>query len=264
MSESGLERLRGIMARLRDPERGCPWDREQDLTTLVPFTIEEAYEVADAVERGDLDELREELGDLLFQVVFYARIAEEAGQFDLDDVIAGIAGKLIRRHPHVFGDAEVDSVAGQSRAWEAHKAEERRSKGGATDVFSGVALALPALTRAVKLQRRAARVGFDWPDRERVLEKVGEELGELHAEIEGGDAARLDHEIGDLLLAVSNLARHLDIDPEGAVRRANRRFQRRYRRMETLAAAAGGRLEDASLEEMEAFWRRAKAEEGGG
>lgn len=267
MPESAILRLRGIMARLRDPADGCPWDREQSFASLARFTIEEAYEVAEAVERGSSDALREELGDLLFQVVFYARIAEELGRFNLDDVANAIANKLVRRHPHVFSAAQVPTAADQARAWEGHKAEERRmGRGDDRDpgALEGVALALPALTRAVKLQGRAARVGFDWPDSACVLEKIEEELEELRAEIGDGDPERTEHEVGDVLLAVSNLSRHLGVDPETALRRANRRFEQRFRRMEALAATDGGRLEDLRLDQMEALWCRAKSEEKDG
>lgn len=259
------------MARLRAPQGGCPWDREQTFASLAPYTVEEAYEVMDAVERGDLSGLRDELGDLLFQVVFFARIAEELGRFDLDDVAAGIVGKLVRRHPHVFG-AEPGAVPLGPDDWEAHKAEERRRRAEAAGVappggLAGVARALPSLVRAVKLQDRAARVGFDWPKVERVMDKVAEELEELRAEFAAADPERLDHELGDVLMAVSNVARHLGVDPEQALHRANRRFERRYARMETLSAADGRRMEDATLEELEALWTRAKADldrDGGG
>jgi len=261
MAGGAVEELLEIMRRLRAPDGGCPWDREQTHASLVPHTIEEAYEVADAVERGDSAGLRDELGDLLFQVVFYARIAEEAGQFDFAEVAAGIAAKLIRRHPHVFGAARIDDAQGQAEAWEAHKARERR-EGGARGALDGVARALPALTRAVKLQNRAARDGFDWADVERVFDKIAEEIAEVRAELATppGSPQRV-HEVGDLLLAVSNLARHLGVDPEAALRQANHRFERRYARMEALAAARGGRLADFDLAHLEDLWRQAKAEE---
>jgi ATP diphosphatase len=262
--KTGIERLLEIMVTLRDPERGCPWDREQSFATIVPFTIEEAYEVADAIERGDMDELRDELGDLLFQVVFYAQLAAEAGHFDFDAVVDAIVAKLTRRHPHVFGDVRVDSAAQQSEEWERHKAAERAAKSGETvpSVLDGVGLALPALSRAVKLQRRAARVGFDWRELSEVLDKVGEELDEVRVEVmAGAGRARLTHEIGDLLLACSNLARFAELDPEAALREANGRFERRFRRIEEWLAAEGRRPEQSSLEEMEQLWRRAKGEE---
>lgn len=265
MSGEKIKTLLDIMARLRDPGCGCPWDRAQTFHSLAAFTLEEAYEVVEAAESDDPRGLCEELGDLLYQVVFYAQLASEAGLFDFDDVVEGIAGKLQRRHPHVFGGEDrIDSVAGQSLAWEAHKAAERRhapSRG--SDAFAEVALALPALTRAVKLQKCAARAGFDWPDIQQVLDKVAEELEELRRELVAEpDIDRVTHEIGDLLLAVSNLARHAGVDPETALRRANRRFGRRYARMAQRVADQGGRVEDASLAELEALWQQVKSEEG--
>jgi MazG family protein len=253
MAGGAMEELLAIMRRLRAETGGCPWDREQTFASLVPHTLEEAYEVADAIERGDPAGLRDELGDLLFQVVFYARIAEEAGEFDFEAVVAGIVAKLIRRHPHVFGARPVDDARTQAAAWEAHKARERETAGrqGALD---GVAHALPALTRAVKLQNRAARDGFDWPEVERVFDKIAEEIAEVRAELDTPPGSpRLVHEVGDLLLAVSNLARHLEVDPEAALRQANRRFERRYARMEALMAADGRRLADVDLEALEAL-----------
>ncbi len=265
-----IARLLEVMAALRDPERGCPWDRAQTFETVAPYTIEEAYEVADAIERGDLDEgLREELGDLLFQVVFHARMAEEQGRFAFGDVVAAIVDKLVRRHPHVFGGAEVRDAEAQRLAWEAHKAAERearaRAEGRAPSALDGVSPALPALTRAVKLQRRAARVGFDWASPEPVLAKVKEEVAELEHEMRSGAAReRLEHEIGDLIMACANLARHLGVDPETAVRKANARFERRFRAVEAALAARGRRPEEATLEEMDALWNEAKAAEGDG
>ncbi len=251
------------MARLRDPERGCPWDREQDFTTIAPYTIEEAYEVADAIERGDVAALKDELGDLLLQVVFHARIAEEAGAFAFDDVAAAIADKMVRRHPHVFGDAEIASVAAQNEAWEAHKAAERQAAGGHDSVpaseLDGVALALPALLRAAKISRRAARIGFDWPDARAVLPKIAEEIAEVEAELDG-DAmpTALQEEVGDLLFAVANLARKLEVEPETALRRATVKFERRFRRVEALARERGiGR----DLDALEALWAEVKSAE---
>jgi ATP diphosphatase len=263
---TGIERLIEIMARLRDPEGGCPWDREQSFATIAPFTIEEAYEVADAIARGDLDELRDELGDLLFQVVFFARMAEEAGHFNFSAVVEAIVAKLIRRHPHVFGEVRIDNAQQQTEEWERHKAAERAAKAQdmPPSVFDGVTLALPALSRAVKLQRRAARVGFDWRRLEEVADKVEEELQEVRVEIAtDGGRERLRHEVGDLLLACSNLARFADIDPESALREANGRFERRFRRIEAWLAEQGRQPEQSSLEEMEQLWRRAKEEETG-
>ena len=262
---AGVTRLLEIMARLRDPEHGCPWDRAQTWRSLIPFTLEEAYEVADAIERGSGEALREELGDLLFQIVFYAQIAAETGSFDFESVAAGIAEKLERRHPHVFGEARIGSAKEQSLAWEEHKARERalHADGPHAGALDGVAQALPALTRAVKLQQRAARVGFDWPSLDGVLAKVDEELAELRAELdaEPPEPGRLEHELGDLLLAVTNLSRHLAIDPEAALRRANRRFETRFHHMEQALAVRGGDLAGLSAEELDALWRAAKAAE---
>jgi MazG family protein len=254
---SNIEKLLAVMARLRDPQNGCPWDRAQTLASIVPHTIEETYEVADAIERGDMTELRDELGDLLFQVVFYARIAEEQGEFAFADVVDAIAEKLIRRHPHVFADVTVADAQAQSAAWEAHKAQERRHKGDG--VLDGVARALPAITRAVKLQKRAARVGFDWPDVTPVFDKVREELEEVRVEIEqGAPIARIEDEIGDLFFACTNLARLAGIDSETALRRANDKFERRFRAMEAFADRP---LTSLSLDEWEALWERAKSTE---
>jgi nucleoside triphosphate diphosphatase len=255
-----IDRLLAIMARLRDPERGCPWDREQNFATIAPYTIEEAYEVADAIERGDMAALKDELGDLLFQVVFHARMAEEAGHFGFDDVAEAIADKMERRHPHVFGDAEISSVGAQNEAWEAHKAAERQVSGGATtSVLDGVALALPALLRAAKISRRAARIGFDWPDADEVIDKIDEELDELQDEMdEDRDPAVLEEEMGDLLFAAANLARKLDIEPETALRRATAKFERRFRRVETLAQERGI---GPDIEALEDLWEEVKAQE---
>lgn len=261
-----LQDLLDLMATLRDPERGCPWDRQQTFATIVPHTIEEAYEVADAIERGDLQELRDELGDLLFQVVFYAQLAKEAGEFDFAAVIDAIVAKLTRRHPHVFGAARVADAAEQSEQWERHKADERAAKrgDGPASVLDGVNRALPALSRAVKLQRRVARVGFDWENLEQVVAKLEEEIAELRAEMAAGSAAaRMRHEIGDLLLVCSNIARYAEVDPEAALREANGRFERRFRRIEEWLAAEGRTPADASPADMEALWQRAKAEEQG-
>ena len=258
-----LDRLLSIMAQLRDPERGCPWDRAQDFSTIAPYTIEEAYEVADAIARGDEAALKDELGDLLFQVVFHARMAEEARLFAFEDVAGAIADKMLRRHPHVFGNAEIASAAAQSEAWEEHKAGERQARackaGTRESVLDGVALALPALLRAVKIQRRAARIGFDWPDAVPVMEKVLEEIAELRTEIErNAEPAALEEELGDILFAVANLARKLDIDPEEALRRATAKFERRFRRVELLAAehAIG-----ADLDALDALWQQVKRDE---
>lgn len=244
---SALARLAAIMARLRDPERGCEWDVQQTFATIAPYTIEEAYEVADAIERDDLDALRDELGDLALQVVFHARIAEEIGAFDLADVLTGISDKMERRHPHVFGD-------GETPGWEAVKASERAEKDPDKSALAGVARALPALLRAEKLQKRAARVGFDWPDPSGAKAKILEELDEIeHA---GPDT--LEEEVGDLLFAVVNFARLLKIDPEAALRAANAKFERRFRGMEAL----DDRFATLTLDEQERLWARVKA--GGG
>ena len=258
-----IDALREIMARLRDPVDGCPWDVAQSFATIAPYTIEEAYEVADAIARADLDGLADELGDLLFHIVFYARMAEEAGGFDFDDVARGISDKMLRRHPHVFGGATVAGQAAQNREWEAHKAAEREARaaalGLAPSALDGVALALPALMRAEKLQRRAARVGFDWPDIAPVIDKVVEEIAEVRAELggSGSDDGRID-EIGDLLFACVNLARHAGVDAEAALRRANDKFERRFRGVETALAAEDKSTATASLDEMERLWQRNK------
>lgn len=262
---SNIDRLLAIMARLRDPEAGCPWDLEQSFRTIAPHTIEEAYEVADAIERADMDDLREELGDLLFQVVFYAQMGREQGAFDFEAVAGTIADKMIRRHPHVFGEDRVDDAAQMVGRWEAQKAAERDDRAAAqgrrASVLDGVIGALPALTRAVKLQKRAARVGFDWTDAADILDKIEEEARELRAELAGRDRARMEDELGDLLFALANLARRLDIDPEAALRGTNAKFERRFRRIEELLHLQGRSTEAASLDEMEALWQRAKTEE---
>jgi MazG family protein len=264
-ADDPMARLLAIMARLRDPQGGCPWDLEQTFATVAPYTVEEAYEVADAIARGSLQDLREELGDLLLQVVFHARMAEEAGAFDFSAVAAAISEKMIARHPHVFGDADVKTAEAQTRAWEEMKARERAAKSGgaAPSTLDGVPLALPALMRAIKLQNRAARVGFDWPSTDEVIDKIVEEAREL-AEVKRAadvDADRLEDEMGDLLFVAANLARHLKVDPEAALRRANAKFERRFRHIEARLAAEGRKPEDATLEEMDALWDEAKARE---
>jgi ATP diphosphatase len=261
-----LDRLLAIMARLRDPESGCPWDREQNFASIAPYTVEEAYEVAEAAEAGDIPALRDELGDLLLQVVFHARMAEEAGHFSFNDVAHAIADKMIRRHPHVFGDAAIEDTAAQTLAWEVQKAAERRAKavaeGRAESALDGVGLGLPALTRAVKLQKRAARIGFDWPEAESIFAKIAEEIHELRAEIRpDADPKRIEDEVGDLLFAVVNLARRLEIDPEQALRHGNRKFERRFRQVEQRLANSGVMPGEASLEAMEAEWQAVKREE---
>ena len=254
-----IERLLAIMARLRDPERGCPWDLEQNFATIAPYTIEEAYEVGDAIERNDMAALKDELGDLLLQVVFHSRMAEEEGFFAFDDVAAAISEKMLRRHPHVFGDAEIESVTAQNEAWEAHKARERAAAGASDSVLDGVALGLPALMRAGKISRRAARIGFDWPDAHSVIAKIAEEVAEIEAEMQGGgDKARLEDEVGDLLFAAANLARKFEVEPETALRRATAKFERRFREVEKRAAERGtGR----DLDALEALWQEVKKEE---
>jgi nucleoside triphosphate diphosphatase len=260
---ASLDRLLAIMAQLRDPERGCPWDRAQDFATIAPYTIEEAYEVADAINRGDTTALKDELGDLLFQVVFHARMAEEAGLFAFADVASAIADKMLRRHPHVFGTAKISSVTAQNEAWEAHKAAERRARARRAEeqesVLDGVALALPALLRSVKIQRRAARFGFDWHTATEVFAKIEEEIAELKSELaRNADPATLEDEMGDILFAAANLARKLEIDPEAALRRATAKFERRFRRVEALAAE---RATGTDLDVLEALWQEVKREE---
>jgi nucleoside triphosphate diphosphatase len=261
---AAIDDLLEVMARLRDPERGCPWDLEQDFSTIAPYTIEEAYEVADAIARDDMAALEDELGDLLLQVVYHAQMAKEAGQFDFEAVVRRIADKMVCRHPHVFGDAKVANPGAQTRAWEETKANERLQKAGARgepgSVLDDVPVALPALTRSAKLQRRAARVGFDWPETLQVLDKFAEEISEVRAELRGGGSPeRLRDELGDLLFAAVNLARHLEIDAEAALRQANGKFERRFRAIERALAAEGRRPEDASLDELEALWQSIKA-----
>ena len=253
-----LERLRAIMARLRDPVTGCPWDVAQDFATIAPYTIEEAYEVADAIERQAWDELKGELVDLLFQSVFHARMAEEAGLFDLDDVATAIADKMIARHPHVFGDESNAKSADQQVAdWESVKAAERaaKAKGG---VLDDVALGLPALMRAEKLQKRAARVGFDWPDIAMVIDKIAEEARELAEARATLPQDKIAEEMGDLLFVMANLARHLKVDPEDALRRANTKFTRRFAFIEAELAKQGKRPDESDLAEMDALWDSAK------
>lgn len=261
-----LARLLAVMAWLRDREHGCPWDIDQTFRTIAPYTLEEAYEVADAIERDDMPGLKEELGDLLLQVVYHAQMASESGAFDFAAVAQGIADKMVARHPHVFGDAVIDTAEAQTASWEARKAAERaaRAKPAEAEVpagtLDGVARALPALIRAEKLQKRAARVGFDWPEIGPVIDKIEEELGELRAELAAGtvDRARATDELGDVLFAVANLGRHLKLDPEAALRATNDKFERRFRHIERRLAEAGRTPADATLEEMEALWQEAK------
>lgn len=257
----GVPRLLEIMRRLRDPVTGCPWDIEQDFASIAPYTLEEAHEVADAIARQAWGELRGELGDLLFQVVYHAQMAAEAGHFAFDDVVRAISDKMVARHPHVFGDESRDkSAAQQTEDWERIKAAER----GPARVLDGVALGLPALTRAVKLQKRAARVGFDWPSTDEVVAKITEEAAELVEARDRLTAAEVEEEFGDLLFVMANLARHLGVDPEAALRGANAKFTRRFGRIEDWLAEAGKRPADSDLAEMDALWNRAKVEEKAG
>ncbi|MCT4493705.1 nucleoside triphosphate pyrophosphohydrolase [Bosea minatitlanensis] len=268
-----IARLIGIMAALRTPGTGCPWDLDQDFASIAPYTVEEAYEVADAIARGDKADLRDELGDLLLQVVFHARMAEEEGSFAFPDVVEAITTKLIRRHPHVFGDARDLSPAEVKALWHRIKAEEKADRAAARaaaglppreeeeGVLAGVPHGMPALTRAWKLQARASTVGFDWNDARLVLDKIREEIGEVEEALDGGDKAQIHEEIGDLLFAVANLARHADADPEGCLAAANAKFERRFRGIEAALEAEGRTAKEASLDEMEALWQAAKQAE---
>ncbi len=273
----GIARLLEVMARLRDPQAGCPWDVQQTFATIAPYTIEEAYEVADAIDRDDMHDLRDELGDLLLQVVFHARMAEEAGHFAFADVVAAICDKMLRRHPHVFAvDASnrVDTAQAQTVAWNEHKRREREARGDEVDfsVLTGITRGMPEWQRALKLQQRAATVGFDWPDVNPVFEKLHEELNEVRAELQSratsvdgpGSSAnheRIEDEIGDVLFVCANLARHAKVDPGTALRRANAKFERRFRRMEQLAQADGAALASLTLDAQDAYWNRTKVEE---
>ncbi|HEY1615684.1 MAG TPA: nucleoside triphosphate pyrophosphohydrolase [Rhizomicrobium sp.] len=260
-SSRAISNLLGIMRALRNPNGGCPWDREQDFASIAPYTIEEAYEVAGAIEEQNWPALKDELGDLMFQVVFHARMAEELGLFDFGDVVAAIIDKMERRHPHVFaGHSGVESAARQTEAWEKHKARERAARPGG--VLSDVPPALPALLRALKLQKRAASVGFDWDSAAKVVEKIAEEAQEIVAARDAGaNPEKLEDEVGDLLFAAANLARHLGVDPEAALRSTNAKFIRRFGAIETGLAKTGRTPADASLEEMEALWQAAKLSE---
>ena len=262
-AEAELRRLLDIMAALRDPAIGCPWDRVQDFSSIAPYTIEEAYEVADAIARRDFLALPDELGDLLFQVVYHARMAEEAGFFGFADIARAISNKMIRRHPHVFGDEAARTAAAQTNAWEAQKQAERAAK-AEHGTLAGVPAGLPALSRAHKLTARAARVGFDWPDAEAVLAKLDEEVGELRAELPGADPIRLTDEVGDMLFVLANLARKLGLDAETCLRHANEKFTRRFNAIEERAAEEGKTLSDCTLDEMEAHWQVVKRASGSG
>ncbi len=257
---SPVERLLDIMARLRHPNHGCAWDLEQTFASIAPYTIEEAYEVADAVSRDDMAALREELGDLLLQVVFHAQMAREAGQFSFNDVADTVADKMVARHPHVFGDADARTAAAVAERWEKLKEKERATK-GTGGVLEGVALGLPALMRAHKLQSRAARVGFDWPDAVPVFAKVAEEIAELEQAVKTGAPEAVEDEIGDLLFSVVNLARHLKVDPEIALRKGNAKFERRFRHIETALAAEGQSPKTVPPARLEELWHAAKAAE---
>lgn len=268
-----ISRLIEIMAALRAPVTGCPWDIEQDFSSIAPYTVEEAYEVADAIARGDFDDLREELGDLLLQVVYHAQMAEEKGEFAFGDVVEAITAKMIRRHPHVFGDEQARGAGMAKGMWEKIKSQEKAEKRAARlargldpedhgeGYLDGVPVALPALTRALKLQEKAARVGFDWSEAAPILDKIEEEIGELRQALAGGDAAAVRDEFGDMLFALVNLGRHLKLDSEAALAGTNEKFRRRFHHVERALAASGRSLEDASLEEMEALWQQAKAGE---
>jgi MazG family protein len=257
---ASIQTLLEIMACLRNPENGCPWDRQQNFRSISPYTLEEACEVVDAIERDDKAGLRDELGDLLFQVVFHARMASESGWFDFSDVVQAICDKMVRRHPHVFAGAEIADAEAQTRAWEAHKQKERDAAPGG--VLDGVPLALPALMRADKLQRKASRAGFDWPDIRGVFDKVEEEMDELRAEIEAGpDQEAIEDEAGDLLFAVVNLVRHAGAEPESALRRANRKFTRRFQQVEQLCRQAGTCITETDLETLDGYWAQVKSRE---
>jgi len=266
-TRKSLADLLAVMAALRTPVTGCPWDLQQSFRTIAPYTIEEAYEVADAIVRGDLDDLRDELGDLLLQVVFHARMAQEQGAFDFGDVVQALTEKLVRRHPHVFGDARGLTPKAVEGLWERIKAQERaqkspgRGREGAVGALAGVPVGLPALTRALKLQAKAGKVGFDWNDPLAVLAKIREEADEIEAELAAGSRAAAGAELGDLLFAVVNLARHLDVDPEATLRATNRKFEQRFAAIERSLAARGKTPQGATLEEMEALWNAAKASE---
>ena len=264
-----IDELLRIMAALRDPQGGCPWDLEQDFSTIAPYTIEEAYEVADAIDRGDMDDLKDELGDLLFQVVFHAQMAKEAGVFDFSDVSEAICDKMTRRHPHVFAGVSIEDAEAQTAAWEVQKQAERATKNPADDsALAGIARGLPEWQRALKLQSRAAHTGFDWPDYRPVIAKLREELDELAVEFDAREAApydaevqaRLREELGDVLFVAANLARHAKVDPGDALRAANRKFEARFRAMEAAATAEGRSFSELDLEAQEALWRRIKGE----
>lgn len=259
-SPRNIESLLAVMAKLRSPDGGCPWDLEQNFRTIAPYTIEEAYEVADAIERDDMASLKDELGDLLFQSVFHAQMAKEAGIFDFGDVVEAITDKMIRRHPHVFGDGDARDAEEQTKAWEEQKAAERAEK-GQVSLLDDVPAGHPGLTRAVKLQKRAARVGFDWEDARDVLSKISEETKELAEAVQSGNTDHIEDEFGDLLFVLANLSRHLKVDPEAALRRTNEKFIRRFQYIENTLSKNGRDIKEAGLEEMETLWREAKSKE---
>ena len=259
---ASMDDLLALMARLRDPQHGCPWDLEQDFHSIAAYTIEEAYEVADAIAREDRAELRDELGDLLFQVVFHAQMAQEEGSFGFADVVDALHDKLVRRHPHIFGDGTAHDADAVLQNWEAIKQQERAASDPDPSALAGIAAGLPEWMRAQKLQKRAARTGYDWPNTAPVLEKLHEEIAEVQAELaQGADPQRLEDEIGDVLFVCVNLARHAKVDPGAALRRANAKFERRFRAMETLARANGQRFEELALHEQETLWQQVKAQE---
>jgi len=258
---SSLEQLLKVMAQLRDPQNGCPWDKEQNFATIAPYTIEEAYEVSEAIDHDDMMALKDELGDLLFQVVFHAQMASEDGAFNFNDVAQVISDKMIRRHPHVFGDGDTRTEAQQTIAWEEQKAAERKAKGEGDSALNGVANALPALMRAQKLQKRAARVGFDWPEIAPVFDKIQEEIEEVRDALTKGDMDAIEDEIGDLIFACVNLARHAGVDSELALRRGNAKFTTRFREVEKRLSAKRKSPTDCSIDELEEIWSAVKAVE---
>lgn len=259
-----IQRLLDVMSALRDPQTGCPWDLQQDFRTIAPYTVEEAYEVADAIDRNDMADLREELGDLLLQVVFHSQMAKEQNAFTFDDVVTAIVDKMVSRHPHVFGAENVADAQAQTELWEQHKQREREAKGERdTSALAGIAQGLPEWQRAIKLQKRAARTGFEWPSIEPVIAKLREELSEVEVEIEAHrngatNAALIEEEVGDLLFVAVNLARHLEVDPGTALRTANRKFETRFRAMEAIAKEQGSGFDELSLSELEMMWNRVK------
>jgi ATP diphosphatase len=263
-SLSGIEKLKEIMSMLRDPEHGCPWDKEQTFETIVPYTIEEAYEVADAIEKGDMSDVKSELGDLLFQTVFYGQMATEQNVFNFDDIAETMAEKLIRRHPHVFGNSDFKNEAEIKANWEAEKAKERQQKdANQTSALDDIPTALPALSRAYKLQKRAASVGFDWPNIDGALDKVMEEINEVKVEVNSNNAnaARIADELGDLYFALTNVVRHLKLKPEQVLHQANRKFERRFRAVEQKVVQQNNSITEMSLEQLDGIWEQVKAEE---